>query len=386
MSAQQKNLIFAATYPTGRPAFFAVRFLTHLLRRGAAFQIGSDGIVLLLAIVTAEDRTRYSKPISFWNGNLSDITGLTRKRLFSAREMCVKSGWLSYCEGARGRAPVYFVTVPGGDEQIDSSPLGETMADEIVREFGIRVDFGTQLGTNRELIPDSIGDQSGTHSSLYPAPKNPPPHSQLSGPGNQPEKREEEEFQSNIPEVWKSDVCRRLRGIGVSLAESTLNRSIEVHRQRGQDVTKIVEVIRYLEERQLVWKGKPLGPYGGGAAVRRLTDGELVELAADTGWPSNKDPIWSREWARELERRSRAAQAQPAKVETENQAAERESWRQLELQFQGELQRLSANPAAVVQMLSDAGQDDLARYARKSPDSQVVRRAVLRLLAGTNAG
>lgn len=276
MSVSQKNMIFAQTYPAGRPAFFAVRFLTHLLRRGAAFAVKSDGVVLLTAVVTAEDRTKYSKPIAFWNDHLCSMTGLSRERLFEARKRCVTAGWLSYCEGAHGRAPVYFVTVPGGDAEIDASMIGESPADELVRELG------REIRPNSPPMSDSIDHrsptQSTTHSSLLPVTLTPPPH-----PTGK--KRTEEEDSDSNTEIWKIDVCRRLRGIGVNLAESTLTASIEEHRRKGLDVNRIVQVIQHLEDRQLVWKGKPLRPYGGGAAVRRLTDGELLELPAAEGWP-----------------------------------------------------------------------------------------------------
>lgn len=415
MAVSQKNLLFAETYPSGRPAFFAVRFLTHLLRRGAAFAVKSDGVVLLTAVVTAEDRTHYKKPISFWNDHLCSMTGLSRERLFDARKRCVAAGWLSYCEGAHGRAPVYFVTVPGGDAEIDCSIIGETPADEMVRELG-RISR-----PNSPPMSDSIDDrsptQSTTHSSLFPGALNPPPPShsrhqvgsvifeaglptefiRTSGEEEDSSKRTKPGSRAAAsgdcsragiePEKFRQ-LVDRLRAVGVNLAESTLRESIEVHRQRGQEPSKVEQVISHLEERQLVWKGKPLRPYGGGAAVRRLTDGELVELPPGEGWPKNADPIWAREWARELERRSRAAQAAREQVASKaDESAERESWRQLELQFQGELQRLSANPAEVVEMLARSGQEQLAKRARMKPESigtpdSVVRKAVLRLLQG----
>ena len=71
-------------------------------------------------------------------------------------------------------------------------------------------------------------------------------------------------------------------------------------------------------------------------------------------------------------------------VRPDQQAAERERYSQLELQFAGELHRLRGDLRAIGLMLADAGEEfePLLPLARaKGLDSLMVRQAVLRILS-----
>lgn len=377
----QQTITYAPEYPPGRPAFFAVKYLRHVLRRGLGYELGSDALCFLMAVALAEDGTGYTKAIQFWNDSLGGLIGLSRERLFAARKKLVERGWLTYFAGARGRAPGYFVTVPGGDTVINSTPLGITAADECVHELG-RI--------SRPIpppIPDSIDHQSPTHSttpsSLFPDPQNPPPPSR-------PQRRKEEEASGEFEkgnDPLDPVLLRRLRGAGVTFPEDCLRRSLAVHRERGVAVDQISRVLDFLDTRRVTGESAAWSPFGGGAIYRRLTDAELVTLPAGEGWPRpNAD--WEREWAREEDRRRRdaartLAQAEQSTRETAR-ATETARYTQLELQFRAELERLSTDREAVVEILLGGGpmETSLVSVARsKGIDSVTVRRAVLRLLA-----
>ena len=51
-------LPFPATYPSGRQAFFAMRFQAHLFNSEAAIGLGSDAVVLLLSLIHISEPTR----------------------------------------------------------------------------------------------------------------------------------------------------------------------------------------------------------------------------------------------------------------------------------------------------------------------------------------
>jgi hypothetical protein len=160
-----------------------------------------------------------------------------------------------------------------------------------------------------------------------------------------------------------------------------------MHRQRGVAIKQISRVLDYLDTRRVSRAGQAWSPFGGGAIYRRLTDAELVTLPAGEGWPRpNAD--WEREWAREEDRRRRdAARTLAANEQSTREtvkATETARYTQLELQFREELERLSTDRNAVVEILLGGGpmETSLVSVARsKGIDSVTVRRAVLRLLA-----
>lgn len=175
----------------------------------------------------------------------------------------------------------------------------------------------------------------------------------------------------------------------MTFPEDCLRRSLAMHRQRGVAVEQISRVLDYLDTRRVTRGSEALSPFGGGAIYRRLTDAELVTLPAGEGWP-RPNAGWEREWAREEDRRRRDASRTLAEQEQSQRATKKSTetarYKQLELQFHAELERLRTDREAVVEILLGGGpmETSLVSVARsKGIDSVIVRRAVLRLLAAS---
>jgi hypothetical protein len=101
----------ADSYPK-RPPHFDRIFLRKLVASGAANEIGSDGVLLLMTIVLREDEVRY-RPVGFWNPQLVQALGVrSEDTLARVRARCVAAGWLHYEPGSRTRQAVYWVVLP----------------------------------------------------------------------------------------------------------------------------------------------------------------------------------------------------------------------------------------------------------------------------------
>lgn len=390
--ASQRELL-PEPYPEARKEIkvFAMKFLSHALRSGVGLSCGPGAIGFLAAVVTVEDRVFYKYSPLIWMDQIMAYTGLSKGALCRVRDKLVQAGWLYHFPGSNRRAANYHVLVPGGEDKINSAPLGASL-DEIADLNPKRVE------TSDETATDQKWARSGREAGMNWAPSgretehllpNPCPHhpSPFPLPG-----REEEDSESiEIAGVRFGELVERIRALGVSLAEQCLRKSIQTHGERQQPLEKIVRVISFIEGRSVVSKGQTLRPFGGGAVFRRLTDGELVCAEPESGWPKSHDPVWAREWGREVDRRLR--EADQLREQQEKAARERESrvvaanLAQLELQFQGELERLRESPQALVSLLAEQLEDGPAKSATikiardKGLASEVVRKTVLRLLA-----
>lgn len=385
-------------YPEARNTIqvFAMKFLAHALRSGVGMSCGPAAIGFLAAVVTVEDRVRYQYSPLIWQDQILAYTGLSRGAFCRVRDKLVQAGWLYHFPGTNRRAAKYHVLVPGGDDNINSAPLGASL-DEVgdlnptaVAESpqGVTAPKWARSGREPEMNRARSGRET-SHLLPNPCSLNPSPFPSASG-------REEEDIKqvgnaTGIAGVSQSELVKRIRELGVSLAESCLQKAIQTHRERSQPLERIVRVIEFIEGRSVVSKGQTLRPFGGGAVFRRLTDGELINAEPDQGWPKSVDPVWAREWGREVDRRLR--EADQLREQQEKAARERESrvvaanLAQLEFQFQAELERLRESPQALVSLLDEQLEDGpnkvaTIRFARdKGLASVVVKRTVLRLLA-----
>lgn len=158
-------------YPTARAkvGMFAVRFLTHALRRGVCNDFGADAIALLTLVATTEDRVRYAKAPRFWWENLTDVLGLRRERLSTILKKLVAAGWLHYEPGGKSRMSILWVMSPEGDTSLETAPLGGDFQDasggNAVPETephpdrmrnSKRTASGTASGPETELHPERI--------------------------------------------------------------------------------------------------------------------------------------------------------------------------------------------------------------------------------------
>ena len=92
-------------------------------------EIGANAFVLCVTIAMLEDVKRYTGPVTFYNGQLLPIVGLSKwESLERARDRALAAGWLQYVPGNRGkRLPGrYWVMIPIGFDTLDDSPCDES--------------------------------------------------------------------------------------------------------------------------------------------------------------------------------------------------------------------------------------------------------------------
>ena len=116
------------SYPKREP-FFAHRFIRLMTKSALAMEIGAEGFAFLTVIAMQEDACRYSKPISFWNSQLTVLLGFRsdhEARMRRIRERCVEAGWLYYEPGGRTQPGHYFVTIPTHLNHLEDGPCDES--------------------------------------------------------------------------------------------------------------------------------------------------------------------------------------------------------------------------------------------------------------------
>lgn len=104
-------------YPTGRPSFFAQRYIRLLTKTCAAQEISTNAFALCVIIATTEDAKRYTGPVTFYNEQLMPILGVRKwESLSRARKAAIYSGWLHYEAPPNGASKPgrYWVTIPNG--------------------------------------------------------------------------------------------------------------------------------------------------------------------------------------------------------------------------------------------------------------------------------
>jgi hypothetical protein len=158
-AAPPKGVVTAesATYPQ-RPSYFAHRYCRLLTKTCAAQDIGHIAFVLCVTIAHQEDAKRYKGPVTFYNGQLLPLVGVTKwETLANARQRAVDAGWLYYEPGKHGqRHPGrYWVTIPQELEDVADVPCDEGQY---------------------PAKGDREGDREGEHSTLTlnPLPKKKP--------------------------------------------------------------------------------------------------------------------------------------------------------------------------------------------------------------------
>lgn len=122
------------TYPK-RPPFFAHKATRLMFKTCVANDIGPAAFILLVAVVHTEDAARYLRPVTFYDSQLQPILGLAYGPLRRARKKAVASGWLHYEAGTKGRAGVYWITVPDHLEGLDDSPTDEGAPQECLSKM-----------------------------------------------------------------------------------------------------------------------------------------------------------------------------------------------------------------------------------------------------------
>ena len=153
-------------YPVGREAWYFGRYMPYVLRMGVAMDFGAEASLLLVAVCWTEHKTNYQKSVRFWNSQLTAYCGCSEDKLASVRRKLAQAGWLHYTPGRKSVSGIYWVLVPGGDDQLRDSMLGDN------GEF-VPAASGDKPGENREKAGEQSGNKPG-HSYLDSSIKDPP--------------------------------------------------------------------------------------------------------------------------------------------------------------------------------------------------------------------
>jgi hypothetical protein len=173
-------------YPK-REAFFAVRFLRLLTKSAAMMHIGMDGFAMLMVIVGQEDACRYTRPVNFWNTQLSNLLGMRgadEHGVRRIRDRCVKAGWLQYQAGNKQQPAAYFVTIPAAVNLLSDSSCDESPYEYLANNTAIPAQTRQESGEN----PAGKRQESGENpapSMPFPSPNPiPSPNAQPDGEGD----------------------------------------------------------------------------------------------------------------------------------------------------------------------------------------------------------
>lgn len=164
-------IVMADEYPR-RPKFFACRLIRLLFKTCASQEIGATGALLVTCVVMTEDAASYSRPVTYYDGQLLPILGLqSQKALTSARKKSVEAGWLHYVAGCKGRAGKYWATIPAHAGSHDDHPTdeGHDNARQMPRQKDIEsgVESGT-MGNGKGKESGTIGNSKG--QPFFPVP------------------------------------------------------------------------------------------------------------------------------------------------------------------------------------------------------------------------
>lgn len=178
------------SYPV-RPPHFDRVFLRAMIERHAANTIGTDGCLLLVAVVLQEDAQRYSGPVDFWNGQLIAALGIKSvDTLDRVRKKCIKAGWLNYTPGSRSRAPRYWVNDPERTPRQVPQNCGSSSPSAAKLRHFTRSERGTSLPdpSPKDIkdIPASAGREAGQNGNPKPAPKKKPVKTKAPNPMHRP--------------------------------------------------------------------------------------------------------------------------------------------------------------------------------------------------------
>lgn len=160
------------SYPR-RPNHFAHKFCRKLTKVAAANVIGADVCWLLTVIAHQEDSKRYTGPVTYWNHQLMDVTGLKSvDRLTRARTTAVKAGWLHYEKGAKGKIGTYWVLIPQWALTVVDGTSDESDDEDLQSQNTTINPTETRQSTTRN--PTKANEKPRTfYPNPFPLPKNP---------------------------------------------------------------------------------------------------------------------------------------------------------------------------------------------------------------------
>lgn len=313
----QRSFRFPGTgYPGGRPQFFALRYLRHILREGVLVKLPPEALALLTKVVLEEDRRRYQAPATLFNDDLTSALGCSRDTVRRTRDALVKAGLLHYERSADRGAGVYWVIEASWWE-----PIHRT---------------NDEYGENYQRTSAPVTAQVTAPASAPPSY----PIEDLSPP-------------PSAPDPWEA-VVEGLRTLGtLSPAGSAADA-----RRNGFTPELALACVEFVLQPD---NRTALGP---GAVVKRFRNPEANRWPASQNWP----PVSSqaqllRDREREAERAAQARQAEAAKAAEVSTLRKRQE--QLLLKWGDEIDRLT--PDQRVELVRDKG-PAIVREVTRQPD------------------
>jgi hypothetical protein len=210
-----------AAYPK-RKRFDAHRICRLLHKTCAAQEIGPLGAYLVTIIAHQEDSCRYRRPVTFYDGQLMPILGVTsQETLTTARRKAVAAGWLAYRPGHKGRASTYFACIPSHVSGTEDGAIDEGTD---LDSPDLRSEKSTESRSNADRIQIEIGSNpDGKVPPFFPSPVPTPLPKENTHPACA--KPDENEFTSADPNIdWMSAVAEFLSAWNASPAASKVTR------------------------------------------------------------------------------------------------------------------------------------------------------------------
>lgn len=155
-------------YPRGRSQFYAQKFHRLLGKACIAQEIGAVGCFFVSQVAAIEDAKRYSGPVSFHNGQISNILGISQwKTLEAIRKRCVDAGFLHYENRGKRRSGLYWTLVPEEYAEIPDGAVDEN-GDDYLPSIGKKEGNDTHKG--KVIVPVKV---SPSNPLPKPSPKEP---------------------------------------------------------------------------------------------------------------------------------------------------------------------------------------------------------------------
>lgn len=150
-------------YPK-RPKFYAYRLTRLMFKTALANDIGPEACHLIIQIAHTEDAARYARPVTFYNEQLLPVCGFANvKSLDRARAKAVKSGWLVYMPGGKGKAGRYWTVIPDQYIEQDDTSIDESNSvTELQPSEGVATYLpvaGNETPDKRETSGKETGDK-----------------------------------------------------------------------------------------------------------------------------------------------------------------------------------------------------------------------------------
>ncbi len=267
-----------SAYPTGRPPFFAMHYIARIFREGAIaqFRLKPIAVVMLVKIVTDEDRNWYQRPVSLFNMDLARDLDCSEDTVQRTRDELIKAGLLHYERHGDRRSGTYWVKVPPhwedfpGPQRRPEHPTGRMAAE------------ATAVGTAGGRA-EATADQSFPKKNLFQPPPVP------------------------VPDPW-TVVVERLRTAEVELATEAAKDA-----QRNGFTPELALAC-------VDWFLRPdnRAAYGPGVLLHRFRRADASRLPPDQGWPPPNPQAALRQ-----SRKQEAERAAEARREADARAAEK---------------------------------------------------------------